>query len=268
MHQRRVTWLDPVARLWGDRDDASSRIGRIGRGCGDDAGPRAAGPRSDLRSLFRGELQFLDGNIADLFAFTNAIAASDIGSFTANFTFELDNVGSTPQADGLAFVVQDVGTNFLGGYGGNLGLAGAGGDSAAVVFQSWVNDHASIVTDGNPYGGTQAVGNFALGYNSQNTVSADVTFNGSVLSVSAVNETTGATYNDSLALDVAGLRASVGNVYFGFTSGTGSSTSLTQVDSFSLNVSPVPLPPGLLMFGSALAALGLFGLRRGRREAV
>jgi hypothetical protein len=201
-------------------------------------------------------------------AFTNAIAASDIGSFTANFTFELDNVGSTPQADGLAFVVQDVGTNFLGGYGGNLGLAGAGGDSAAVVFQSWVNDHASIVTDGNPYGGTQAVGNFALGYNSQNTVSADVTFNGSVLSVSAVNETTGATYNDSLALDVAGLRASVGNVYFGFTSGTGSSTSLTQVDSFSLNVSPVPLPPGLLMFGSALAALGLFGLRRGRREAV
>ncbi len=198
-------------------------------------------------------------------AFTNGIAVNGSTTFSANFTFELNYTSYAPQADGLAFVVQNLGTSFLGGGGGGIGLYGAGGNSAAIVFQSWFNDHASIVTDENPYGGTQPTGNFSLGGNAGNLVNVAVNYDGTTLSYSATNTSTSQSISDSIALSLADLAGPSDTVYFGFTAGTGLSTDQAQIDSFHLNVSPVPLPGALPLFGAAIAGLVGFGVRQSRR---
>jgi hypothetical protein len=72
-------------------------------------------------------------------------------SFEARFSYSLVGGGDlflAPQADGIAFVIQNAGTGALGNGGGGLGFQGL--RSAASVIRTFFNNNIGITPDGDP----------------------------------------------------------------------------------------------------------------------
>jgi hypothetical protein len=197
-----------------------------------------------------------------------ASAFSSASTFTSSFTFTMTGTGFDPQADGLTFMIQNnaAGAGALGGGGGGIGADGID-HSVGVGFQSWDNDHATIFTDGDVFGGTMPLfsdnpddpdnpfkhPNFLLGGNALNVVNVSVAYDGTTLSYSALNTSTGQAISDSLAFDLASLGP---QVYFGFTGATGLSYSIEDVSDWDLAVVgpatggvPEPASWGLMIVG-------------------
>lgn len=203
-------------------------------------------------------------------------AFSSASTFTSSFTFSLTNTGFTPQGDGITFMVQNHadGAGALGGTGGNIGAGGLD-HNVGVGFQSWDNDHATIFTDGDVFGGSSPLfaipgdfsstktPNFFLGMNAVNVVNVSVVYDGTNLSYIALNTSTGQSISDSLAFDLTSLGS---QVYFGFTGATGLSYAVQDVYDWDLDVQPivtgVPEPTSWALMIAGFGGMGAVLRRR------
>jgi len=191
------------------------------------------------------------------------ISSSSNFSSTFNFSLVAGTFG-LPQADGLTFTVQSVGATALGSGGGCVGACGIV-PSVGIAFQSWQNDHATIFTNGNVYGGTQGLGNFSLGGNPVDLVNVSLQYSGGVLSYTATNISTSQSISDSLAFNLSTLGP---DVYLGFTGGAGLSDSFEDVHNWNLVVSQTPLPSTWTMLIAGFVGLGFFAYRGSKKNSA
>ena len=210
-------------------------------------------------------------------------AFDSTSTFTSSFTFTLTGTDFDPQADGITFMIQNnaAGTHALGGGGGGIGAEGLD-RNVGVGFQSWDNDHATIFTDGDVFGGTAVLfppddgdpmtpdktPNFFLGMHPLNVVDVNVSYDGTTLIYSAFNNSTGQAISDSLVFDLTTLGP---QVYFGFTGGTGLSYSTQDITNWTLDgatpiMAGVPEPASWTLMIAGFGGMGAV-LRR-RRAAL
>lgn len=207
---------------------------------------------------------------------TSTFSSSSV--FTSSFTFAMTNTGYTPQGDGLTFMIQSLGPTALGGTGGGIGADGLT-QNVGVGFQSWDNDHATIFTNGDVFGGSSPLfaipgdfsstktPNFLLGMNPVNVVNVSVAYNGTTLSYTALNTSTNQSISDSLVFDLSTLGP---QVYFGFTGATGLSYSVQDVYDWDLDVqsvTPVPEPTTWALMILGFGGIGSVLRRRRTRLA-
>src|SRR6202034_1113934 len=135
--------------------------------------------------------------------------------------------------DGIAFVMQGAGTNALGGGGGGVGLEGLPGNTAAVVFQSWLNNHAGLVLNSDPF---SAPVSLPLGNAATVTGIADVAYDATsqVLTLTSTELLDGVSYavNQSVSVDLATWVGQ--SLYLGFTGGTGGSDSDQEITGWNV----------------------------------
>jgi hypothetical protein len=156
----------------------------------------------------------------------------NVQSFTTDFSFQLTN----PNADGIAFVIQSVGTTALGPTGGGLGYGGTVGipSSVAVKFDLYNNAGEGTNSTGLYTGGasptvpaTTLGGNINL--HSGDVFNVQITYNGTALTMTITDANTPAdTFTTSWAVNIAGT-VGANTAYAGFTGGTGGETSTQDI---------------------------------------
>jgi Bacterial lectin/PEP-CTERM motif len=192
---------------------------------------------------------------------SGAFSSNSIFSTTFSFALMSNVVG--PHGDGIAFIVQNnpAGALALGFAGGGVGAGGLT-NSVGVAFRSWVNNQATIFTEGGVSGGTQQPGNFSLG-DQDDRVDVTIGYDGSVLTVSAFNNATLQSYNDSLVVNLATLGP---QFYLGFTGGTGGVSAFQSVRNWDLNVGPKSAVPEPASWAMLLVGFGAVGCTLRRRD--
>jgi hypothetical protein len=190
-----------------------------------------------------------------------ALAPVALGLFHTSFTFQLTGPGGSgaPAADGLAFVIQGVGPQALGGSGSALGYGPAAGSafgigqSAAVKFDLNGNagegpNSTGLFTDGGAPVGTGSVDLSGTGIDlhSGDPIRADLAYDGQTLHVTLTDTVTGAMASQAYGVDLIALVGS-GTGYVGFTGGTGSQTATQDVLAWTFTndaVVPAFVPTG------------------------
>jgi len=165
----------------------------------------------------------------------------NIQSFTTDFSFQLTN----PNADGIAFVIQNVGTTALGPSGGGLGYGpdtpgGSGGipSSVAVKFDLYNNDGEGTNSTGlYTNGASPTIPATTLGGNvnlhSGDVFNVHITYSGTTLTMTITDATTPAdTFTTSWTVNIP---SSVGanTAYAGFAGGTGGLTATQDILSWT-----------------------------------
>ena len=165
----------------------------------------------------------------------------NIQSFTTDFSFQLTN----PNADGITFVIQNVGTTALGPSGGGLGYGpdtpgGSGGipSSVAVKFDLYNNDgegtnSTGLYTDGaSPtIPATTLGGNVNL--HSGDVFNIHITYSGTTLTMTITDATTPAdTFTTSWTVNIPST-VGANTAYAGFTGGTGGMTATQDILSWT-----------------------------------
>jgi hypothetical protein len=160
----------------------------------------------------------------------------NVQSFTTDFSFQLTN----PNADGIAFVIQNVGTTALGSTGGDLGYGGTGGipSSVGVKFDLYNNagegnNSTGLYTNG----ATPTVPAKTLGGNvelhSGDVFTVQITYDGTTLTMTITDANTPAdTFTTSWAVNIPG-EVGANTAYVGFTGGTGGATATQDILSWS-----------------------------------
>ncbi len=161
----------------------------------------------------------------------------NVQSFTNTFSFQLTN----PNADGFTFTIQNSSANALGPAGGGLGYGwGSTGIplSVAVKFDLYSNsgegpDSTGMYTDGTPPT-IPAVDMTSSGVNlhSGDIMNVQMTYNGTTLAWTVTDATTGATFTDSVAVNIPSTVGS-STAYVGFTAGTGGQSSTQEILSWT-----------------------------------
>ena len=159
----------------------------------------------------------------------------DILSFTTNFSFQLTDA----TADGIIFTIQGDGPTALGQNGAKLGWAfgKAGtsgiGNSVAVKFDIYNNDGEGTDSTGMFTDGARptipAVDMTSSGLNllSGDVMNVSMTYNGTTLSWTITDATTGKTFTTSAAVDIPSIVG--GNTaYVGFTASTEAAAAAIQ----------------------------------------
>ncbi|HXY14238.1 MAG TPA: chitobiase/beta-hexosaminidase C-terminal domain-containing protein [Terriglobales bacterium] len=161
----------------------------------------------------------------------------NVQSFSTDFSFQLTN----PNADGMAFVIQNVGTTALGPSGGGLGYGpdtpgGTPGiaSSVAVKFDLYSNagegtnstglytDGASPTTPATTLGGN-------VNLHSGDVFNVHITYNGTTLTMTLTDATTPAdTFTTSWAVNIPST-VGANTAYVGFTAGTGGETATQDI---------------------------------------
>jgi legume-like lectin family protein/ASPM-SPD-2-Hydin domain-containing protein len=172
----------------------------------------------------------------------------NIQSFTTDFTIQLTN----PDADGMAFVIQNTGLTALGPSGGGLGYGpdtpGAApgiGNSVALKFDLYDNagegqNSTGLYTNGaSPT--TPAVTITNVDLQSGNPISVQVTYDGTTLAMTLTDTVTGATFSNSWTINIP---TTVGGntAYVGFTGGTGGLTAIQDVLNWAFASTSVQSP--------------------------
>ncbi|QEH37254.1 Legume lectin domain protein [Aquisphaera giovannonii] len=184
-------------------------------------------------------------------------------NFTTTFTFQMaPGTTAPPIADGFTFTIQNsgAGTSALGQAGGGLGYAGIG-NSVAIKFDAYkpFGDHSStgLYVNGDypdvsppgpgdvyvPLDGTGIDFNAAATDATPHTFQASLSYDGTTLTETITDETTGATFSTQYAINLAGYLNST-SAYVGFTGATGGATSIIQIDSWTGEF--LAQPPALL----------------------
>lgn len=235
-----------------------------------------------------GSAQTIDaGNTLRLTTATNGLAGSawaptDVSlqnDFSIAFSFKIH--GGT-EADGLTLTLQNAneGKSALGNGGGGLGYEGIG-NSVAFIYDTWENGFKTDLAPGNNTA-VGFLGNVSDPF-SGNDFSHSVSVNGGSLrgaelfswvDYSAANNELLMYLNDTPTkpatavqnLGTAALANLFGssNLHVGFTAGTGGSND--NHDILSVQVTTVPVPAALWLFGSAL--MGLWSWQRRTTSTV
>jgi hypothetical protein len=169
----------------------------------------------------------------------------NIQQFTTNFSFQITG-GTSPTADGFAFVIQGGPSSALGPAGGGLGYGpsapgGTGGlaSSVAVKFDLYSNngegtDSTGLYTNGaSPT--TPAVDMTSSGVNLHTTdvMNVQMTYDGTNLTMTITDTTTNATFTQTWPINIP---ATVGGntAYVGFTGGTGGLTAIQEIIGWTM----------------------------------
>lgn len=174
-------------------------------------------------------------------AFTTATVPTS--SFTTSFDFRITN----PQADGFAFVMQNVGATALGGTGGYLGYAGIG-SSIAIKFDLYnnageganstglfVNGQAPFTGGVAPTTGATNLTGTGIDLHSGDLFNATITYLSGMLTVRITDKTTGAAATQTYAIDLGSILGA--NAFVGFTAGTGGLSATQDILNWTYTVS-------------------------------
>ena len=166
----------------------------------------------------------------------------NIQSFTTDFSFQLTN----PNADGIAFVIQNVGTTALGPSGGGLGYGpdtpgGSGGipSSVAVKFDLYNNDGEGTNSTGlYTNGASPTIPATTLGGNvnlhSGDVFNVHITYSGTTLTMTITDATTPAdTFTTSWTVNIPSSVGGANTAYAGFAGGTGGLTATQDILSWT-----------------------------------
>lgn len=168
-----------------------------------------------------------------------ATAKVDTSRFQANFRMR----STLSQRNGLTFVLQAAGYGALGDIGGAMGYGTYYGanrmpNSVAVKF-------GLDGTTGLYLNGALPAGGLPLGPGidpAHDVLSVSITYDGSRLSVTEFDETTGATATQVYTVDIPGVVGST-NAWAGFTGSTGSTAAVMDILSFTYAPTRPPAAP-------------------------
>jgi hypothetical protein len=191
-------------------------------------------------------------------AFTVAPVADS--AFQTTFTFQLTggSAGSAPGADGIAFVIQGVGPQALGGMGGGLGYGpnpdggGTGiSQSVAVKFDLYDNagegnNSTGLYTDGatpTTAGSVDLTGT-GIDLHSGHVMQAALAYDGTTLRVTLTDTVTGGTAAQSYSVSIPSLVGGT-SAFVGFTGGTGGLTATQEILTWTFTPAgdPTPMSP-------------------------
>lgn len=192
--------------------------------------------------------------------------AQNVGSFVASFTYTDTDPSPYGAADGVAFVIQDVGTSFLGYGGGDLGYARSPTPAQApalvldVFGGSWTQFEPNGQT--NQSGGLSYNDTGAVNLASGNPIAVVLTYDAGTGALDELLTDTNSLATYSAAYTGVNLASLVGSStgFIGFTGGTGGLYSNQVVSDFQYT--PVPEPSTLELLFSGLALLGWVSHRR------
>jgi Legume lectin domain len=176
-----------------------------------------------------------------------------VQSFTTDFTFQ-QAPGTTPTADGMAFVLQNSGIAGLGVGGGGLGYGsdtpGAGGgipNSIAIKFDLYSNagegpNSTGLYSNGaSPTTPAMDMTSSGINLHSADVMHAHITYDGTTLSLTLSDTVTGATFSTSWPINISTTIGS-NTAYAGFTGGTGGSSAVQDVVTWTYSANNVKAP--------------------------
>lgn len=187
----------------------------------------------------------------------------NFSNWSASFNFQLTS-GTQPIADGITFTMQSNGPTALGSSGGGLGYAGIL-NSVAVKFDTFNNagegtDSTGIYTGGaNPTVPAIDLTGTGIDLHSSDVFNAAINYDGANLNVTITDTSTLASASQSYSVDIPSIIGGT-NGYVGFTGGTGSLTSVQEIQNFtftSANPAPTPAPSTLIMSSILFAMFGV-----------
>ena len=177
----------------------------------------------------------------------------NIAHFTTAFTFQVSG-GSSPQADGFAFVLQGGTTTALGPSGGGLGygpdnVSGASAssntpiaNSVAVKFDLYSNagegvDSTGIYVDGaSPTTPFVDMTSSGVNLHSGDIFNVQMTYDGTNLTMTITDTVTAATFTQVWPINIPSTVG--GNTAFaGFTGGTGGDTAIQDIVTWTMSSS-------------------------------
>jgi Chitobiase/beta-hexosaminidase C-terminal domain/Bacterial lectin len=186
-------------------------------------------------------------------------AQASVASFTNDFSFQL-TPGTSPTADGFAFVMQGNNTTALGPKGGGLGYgpttAGATAansilKSVAIKFDLYSNsgetaDSTGLYTNGaSPTTPYVDLTNSGVDLHSGHIFNVHITYNGTALVMTITDTVTAASFTQSWPINLAST-IGASTAYFGFTGGTGGLTAIQDIISWTYtsgSVNPTAATP-------------------------
>ena len=166
----------------------------------------------------------------------------NIQAFTTNFTFQL----TSAVADGFTFTIQNAGVTALGNLGGGLGYGvnpnggttGGIGNSVAIKFDIYSNsgegtDSTGIYTDGaSPTVPAVNLTPSGIVLSSGDTMSAQLVYNGTTLTLNLTDTVTNATFSDAFTINIPST-VGANTAYVGFTGGTGGGTAIQNIKTWT-----------------------------------
>jgi Legume lectin domain/Chitobiase/beta-hexosaminidase C-terminal domain len=176
----------------------------------------------------------------------------NVAGFTTNFTFQL----TSAVADGFTFTIQNssAGVKALGPTGGGLGYGpGAPGgtpgisNSVAVKYDLYNNagegtDSTGLYTNGaSPTTPATDMTSSGVILTSGDTMAVQITYNGTTLTMTITDSTVNKTYTNSWPVNIP---QTIGGstAFIGFTAGTGGSTAIQNIKTWTFNSSTPPTP--------------------------
>ena len=169
----------------------------------------------------------------------------NIQQFTSNFSFQITG-GTSPTADGFAFVIQGGLSSALGPWGGGLGYGpdgpgGTGGlaNSVAVKFDLYSNAGEGVDSTGLYINGASptipAIDMTSSGVNLHTTdiFNVQMTYDGTNLTMVITDTTTNVSFTQIWPINIP---ATVGGnaAYVGFTGGTGGETAIQEITGWTM----------------------------------
>ena len=179
-----------------------------------------------------------------------------IQSFSTSFEFQV----SSAQANGFTFCIQNVGPTALGGNSAGLGYQDIP-KSVAVKFnfydfQGEGADSTGVYTNGQaPVLPTIDISPSGIQLKSGDSIQAQVTYDGTTLTLNLLDLVTNAKFTMSQAIDIPQIVG--GNTaYVGFTGGTGGLTASQKILTWTYSAQTAPAPtPSFAMSGSPLTTI-------------
>ena len=168
----------------------------------------------------------------------------NVQAFTNDFSFQL----TTPNADGFTFTIQNNAATALGPSGGGLGYgpdstSGALGigKSVAVKFDLYNNAGEGVDSTGEYTDGASPTTPFTdmtssgVNLHSGDVMTVHMTYDGTTLSITVTDATAGKTFSTSWPVNIPAV-VGTSTAYVGFTGGTGGSTALQEIITWSYAV--------------------------------
>ena len=168
----------------------------------------------------------------------------NVQSFVMDFSFAL----ASAKADGFTFTIQNVGPTALGGAGFDLGYGGQSpspgiSKSVAVKFDIYNNsgegtDSTGVYTNGAvPTVPSVDMTSSGLQLSSGDQMQAHITYNGTTLTMVLTDTVTGKTFTLNQAVNIP-QTVGANTAYVGFTGGTGGSSVIPKIRSWTYTVQP------------------------------